>query len=180
MDTKDELSKIAYFYKENFCGKKYHLKAGKRGQIIEFDIVFKEEHFVHLTGLHKLTDIPQIKKNNTSSVFRSILNGQLLFTTIQKSKYYKNIENRINCFYELRETVFTKELMVKSLDGYFNKIDADYMLTKNKEIGYLHLFLKNKTNYAIPITFIYNENDNYLRNKPNKWTILSVEEITDK
>lgn len=69
--------------------------------------------------------------------------------------------------------------MMKSLHGEFNFIKADFMLTnKNDDYGYAHLFLKEKaTSITVPVTFIIHHDNSYLRNNPNKWTVLSVEEI---
>ncbi|MBQ7913393.1 MAG: hypothetical protein IJ308_06620 [Clostridia bacterium] len=174
----DLLYKDALFYKTNFEGKKFHLKAGRKCVLLEFDILFSSDHFKHMIGLHKLKDISQLRYSS-SKIYRQILNKELAFTDISFSIYYYLIENRIMFFEELKNILASKELMVKSLHGNFNTIEADYMLSyKNEEYGYVHLFLKQKNEGTVePITFIIHDNNDYLKNNPNKWTVLSIEEI---
>ena len=175
----DKLYDAAKFYKDNLAGHKFHLKAGKNKRTIEFDIIFGVENFKHLIGLNKLTDI-QIGLINSEAGYFQILNKRTTIEDIQKSAFYKLIEPRIDNFSKLKSALFSKELMVKSLDGTFNLIRADFMLTeKDDSFGYAHLFLKGDK-ITVPVTYIINASNYYLRNNPNKWTVLSYEDITNK
>ena len=172
----DKLYEAAEFYKENLAGRKFHLIAVKNKKTIEFDIVFGVENFKHLLGLNKLTDL-QIGKVSSEAGFLQILGQKTTLKDIEKSQFYDLIAPRLDNFKDIKETLSSEELMVKSLHGEFNCIRADFMLTgKNEEYGYAHLFLKG-TDITFPVTFIIHPDNSYLRNNPNKWNVLSVEEI---
>ena len=174
----DKLLTAAQFYNSELNGRNFHLKAGKKGNIIEFDIKFTSEHFHHLAGLHKLKDLTQVQ-GKKAYIFNRILNGKITIDDIKKSEFFPEIENRLNNFCEIKEALYGKELMIKSLHGEFNSIQADFMLTKtDKNYGYAHLFLINKNEaITVPVTVIVHPNNDYLKNNPERWTVLSVEEV---
>lgn len=176
----DKLYEIAKFYEENLDNRRFLLKAGKKGKILELNILFTSEQFKHLVGLHKLEDIPETKFGSRR-IYRNILNGDLKYETIKSSKYYEQIEKRLEYFFGLKTTLFSNELMIKSLKGDFYKIIADFMLTKkDSKYGNAHLFLKNtEESIVLPVTYIIQEDNRYLENMPNKWKVLSVEEIVE-
>ena len=175
----DRLQEIAVFYRDNLENKKFKLTAGKKGKTITLIISFLSGHFFHLAGLHKLNDIAQLKAKK-DIVYKNILDGKISHEIVEKSTKYKDIESRIKYFETIKEALFAKEIMIKSLQGYFFNIKADYMLTyKNSGGGYAHLFLKGDSD-AVPVTYILHPKDTYLQNNSNKWTVLSVEEIVDK
>ena len=68
------------------------------GLIIDF--TYKEENFIHLLGLHKLTDIQLIQlfndKNNkvvqTKYIINRIKKGRFNDNMVKSSVFYKNIE----------------------------------------------------------------------------------------
>ena len=172
----DKLYEAAKFYKENLEGKKYLLRAVKKNNKLELHIAFGAENFKHLLGLHKLEDL-RISKLSSNNGYMEILNGRTTFQDIKRSKYFNQISDRLENFSEIKTILSSKELMVKSLHGEFNFIKADFMLTqKNDKYGYAHLFLKG-TDFTMPVTFIIHHDNSYLRNNPNKWTVLFVEEI---
>ena len=174
----DSLYEAALYYKENLENKRFHLQAGKSGVLLEFDILFTDDHFKHLLGLHKLTDIAQVRASS-SILYQRILNKEITQLEIKASLSYSFIEDRLKYFQELKAVLFSKNLMIKSLHGQFNTIVANFMLTKKDDsYGYAHLFLKEEEEgFTIPVTFFTREDNMYLRNNPNKWTVLSIEEI---
>ena len=178
MEEKDWLYEAAFYYKENLENKRFHLKAGKSGILLEFDILFTNDHFKHLLGLHKLTDIAQVRVPS-SILYQRILNKEISQSEMKASLSYFFIEDRLKYFKELKAVLFSKNLMIKSLHGEFNTIIADFMLTrKENSYGYAHLFLKEQEKgFTIPVTFFTREDNAYLKNNPNKWTVLSLEEI---
>ena len=172
----DKLFEAAKFYQDNLDGRKFHLKAVKKNKELEFDIVFNARNFKHLLGINKLIDL-QISNTKSEIGYIQILNKEITFADIEKSKFFHLMKPRLENFKEIKYALYSKELMVKSLHGEFNSIRADFMLTnKNEEYGYAHLFLKGE-NITFPVTFIIHTDNTYLRNNPNKWTVLSVEEI---
>lgn len=175
-----KLYDAAQFYKENLLNRQFHLRAGKKGNIIEFDIIFSAREFKHLAGLHKLTDLPEVQARSSAVLLQQILNKQITFENIARSEFIHQCEPRLDNFKETKAALCGKELMIKSLHGEFNSIRADFMLThKDDKFGYAHLFLKEteKDAITVPVTFIINSNNRYLQNNPNRWTVLSVEEV---
>ncbi|MEG9430194.1 MAG: PBECR4 domain-containing protein [Christensenellaceae bacterium] len=178
----DKLYEIAKFYKENLENRTFCLKAGKSGVVREWNIQFTAEHFHHLAGLKKLTDIPKVQEKR-NVVYSRILNKKITIGDIRKSQYYSEMEMRLLNFQEIADVLFSKELMIRSLHGNFNKIQADFMLTKTQtdKGEFFHLFFKERQDgISSPVTFVIHPNNSYIRNNPNKWTVLSIDEITKK
>lgn len=179
----DKLKAATQFYKDNLLNRKFRLRVGKNKQEIQFDIVFATSNFKHLIGLNKLTDIPSTQNNSSAQIFRDILNNKLTYSEVSQSKYFSEAEERIEHFEDLYKALNGKELMLKSQHGKFNTITADFMLTnKDNGYGYAHLFMLNddKKGYAVPITYIIQHDNDYLRSHAERWTVLSVEEIKQK
>ncbi len=176
----DKLKGAAQFYNDNLINRKFRLKAGKNKQEIEFDIVFAASNFKHLIGLNKLTDLPIISESSSAVNFRQILNNELTYADIASSKYFSEVEQRIEHFEDLNKALNGKDLMLKSQHGSFNTIIADFMLTnRDDNYGYAHLFLRNddKKGFTVPVTYIINPDNAYLRTHAERWTVLSVEEV---
>lgn len=176
----DKLYDAAQFYKENLLNKQFHLIAAKKGKTIEFDIVFSSVAFKHLAGLHKLTDLPEIQGVSGAVLYRQILDKEVTHASIARSELLQVCEPRLDNFKDIKSALNGEELMIKSLHGEFNSIRADFMLThQDNGYGYAHLFLKESDREAItvPVTFIINSDNKYLQNNPNKWAVLSVEEV---
>lgn len=175
----DLLYSATKFYRDNLNGKDFCLVAGKKGNTATFSISFRSEQFKHLLGLEKLKDIPELQARS-SMVYNAILKKKISYSDIIKSKYYHQMENRLKHFQDLKTALYSKELMIRSLHGEFNLIKADFMLTKTdlSKYGYAHLFFKtDNEGISIPITYIIHPNNAYLQNNPNKWTVLSIEEV---
>ena len=175
----DLLYKAAKFYQDNLDGKDFCLAVGKKGNLATFVISFRPEHFKHLLGLDKLKDITFLQARS-SMVYNAILKRKISYFDIIKSPRFSEMENRLKNFPDLKNALYSKELMVRSLHRKFNTIEADFMMTKTdlSKYGYAHLFFKtDKEGISIPITYIIHPNNAYLQNNPNKWTVLSIEEI---
>lgn len=174
----DKLLDAAKFYNSELNGKDFRLIAAKSGRVIEFEIRFNSEHFHHLIGLQKLKDLTQVN-GNRNYIFNSILNGKLTYKDIEKSEFFSDMEQRLENFKDIKSALEGEELMIKSLHGEFNSIRADFMLTHQDEgYGYAHLFLReDREAITVPVTFIINADNKYLQNNPNKWGVLSVEEV---
>ena len=74
------------------------------GQILA--VIYKEENFAHLLGLHKLIDIQVIqfwqdksnKKVKLSNVLRQIKNSTLTDAMVKASSFYPKIQERYKSF----------------------------------------------------------------------------------
>ena len=61
--TKDLLYQAVKFYDDNLAGKKFEIVAGKKSNQTTQFIIFEIERFFHLLGLHKLKDVPLLKRS---------------------------------------------------------------------------------------------------------------------
>ncbi|MBR1747831.1 MAG: hypothetical protein IJ735_06460 [Clostridia bacterium] len=128
----DKLYESAKYYAENLEGKKFHLTAGKKGRLLEMDIVFDARNYKHLVGLQKLTDIP-VMKYKSDVIYQRILNKQITFETISRSEFLNEMEDRLDVFNRIRDTLFTPTTLRQSSRGEFKTIKADFLLSKSDE-----------------------------------------------
>lgn len=102
------------------------------GLIIDF--TYKEENFIHLLGLHKLTDIQLIQlfndKNNkvvqTKYIINRIKKGRFNDNMVKSSVFYKNIETRYKNFsYDnLTTLTYTDAAKLSSGNVVLTPVDA--------------------------------------------------------
>lgn len=173
--TKDLLYQAVKFYDDNLAGKKFEIIAGKNKnqstQIVNFEI----ERFYHLLGLHKLKDVPLLKRS-ARKVYYEILQGKITYNDISHSVYLWEMEDRLIYHRELLNILNIKSLYYKSLHGEFKGIEADCFLCNEIIPKSLYGFLFSKSN-SVPVTFFTrSERDSYIRNSI-KWTVLSIREI---
>lgn len=143
-----------------------------------------DEHFPHLIGLDKLTDITSsiYRGKDKSQIVSGIQSGEITLSKIEKSSHYihdqfeHSIENRIK-FFPLIKPMFDKGIDVGEASFIFlkkkaySKIDADYLLRlkikQDSKEYYLNLFLKKdkESHDYIPISFFPRLNNNYEKNQ---------------
>lgn len=131
---------------------------------------FAESHFYHLAGLHYLKDIKQldtrIKNNNTTNIFKRIQKEKITHSHIQKSVFYKQIEERLVHFLNFDNVISAKIIVdFDYAKVYKTSIMSKYLLYKQYEDGYEILGLKYDTKYDvyIPETFIVEHSDYYIK-----------------
>lgn len=173
----DILYDAALFYDEHLNNKEFHLKAKRKGEFIEFDILFREEHFKHLIGFHKLIDLPE-HRDKSGIILEAILNQRIDSDYISLSAHYSEIVDRIDNFKELKNCLYTDELMLRRINEYsFNTIQADFLMTKELDFGIVELFLKeNGPALAVPVTFFTADKNKYLAHT-SKWQIVEMKEL---
>ena len=174
----DKLYESARYYAENLEGRKFHLTAGKKGRLLEMDIAFDARNYKHLVGLQKLTDIP-VMKYKSDVIYQRILNKQITYETISQSEFLNEMEDRLDVFNRIRDTLFTPTTLRQSSRGEFKTIKADFLLSKSDEnAGNLHLFLKgDKEGLTIPVTFFARQDTSYITTDSASWKVLFVEEV---
>ena len=74
--TRDWLYQAVKFYDDNLAGKKFEIVAGKKNNQTTQFIAFEIERFFHLLGLHKLKDVPLLKRS-ARKVYYEILQGKI-------------------------------------------------------------------------------------------------------
>ncbi|MBR5596601.1 MAG: hypothetical protein IKW30_04245 [Lachnospiraceae bacterium] len=127
------------------CKAEYKLSNG-----IIIDFIYKEENFIHLLGLHKLTDIQMIQffndKNNkkvkTKYIISRIKKGKFTDAMVKSSVFYSSIKPRYESFsYENLTTLTYTDAIINFNPKIINsKIKSNYLLFEqkpNKEIHHL-------------------------------------------
>lgn len=149
---------------------KYELINGK---VIE--VVYKEENFLHLLGLHKLVDIQiiqfwQDRTNRTtklSDVIRAIKKGVLTDAIIRNSHFYPVIQERYENFsYDnLTSLNYTDAIIDFDPTIIHSKIKSDYILYEEKKQGeYNHMGIAKSTASGIRYveTFFHETSRKYI------------------
>ena len=178
----DKLQEAAIYYKEELEDKKFHITAGKKGETMELTLCFDASNFKHLLGLHKLTDIPQMSRPS-DILYQQILDGKTHLADISESTHYEEINTRLENFFYLKDTILSSNTMQKSNDGSFYSIRADTVFIKNVESKkYTYVFGKivDDKETAVPVSFFCNNNPQPYLEKSSRWTVLSVEEVSEK
>lgn len=140
------------------------------------DFTYKEENFIHLLGLHKLTDIQLIQlfndKNNkvvqTKYIISRIKKGLFTDAMVKASSFYSEIEDRYENFsYNNLTTLSYTDIIIDFDPTLINsKIKSTYLLYEKKaNQSYNHLGLafdsKSQTRYIE--TFFNDQSDNYIK-----------------
>lgn len=79
----DFLIQSAIFYNKNLANRRFEIVIGRKGQNQALELLFLPCHFYHLIGLHKLKDIPKLRRS-PDNIFREILSGKITFCDIKK------------------------------------------------------------------------------------------------
>lgn len=120
---------------------RYHIVIGRKGKLTELNILFDPTEFHHLVGLHKLHDL-RLARGNREKIFYQILSGSLSMDDLRKSRYFSNIEKRMEPFHNLETFLDGNNLIFrynKKLQS-FSLIEAEYLLsTPYESTGYLYL-----------------------------------------
>lgn len=126
----------------------YDLCLGRKGKLHNIHLTFAQDQFFHLSGLHKLDDLPWLKRVKRERIFEDILCGHLTIETLAKSLHYSDIENRLkylNCL----ESFLDSDRLVYRYDPRFHnhsKIQANYLLQNELFSDTVFVFLKKDGN----------------------------------
>lgn len=170
-DIMDELLRKynEYMRLEN-CKAEYKLA---NGQSIE--VIYREENFAHLLGIHKLKDIQLIqfwldKKNKTvklKDVIRRIKNSTFTDAQVKASVFYSAIQDRYESFsYENLTTLTYTDAVIDFNPAVIrSKIKSDYLLFEEKrkgEFNHLGIALDSVKGERYIETFFHQPNDMYV------------------
>ncbi len=75
----------------------YEITAGSKKTLLEMTLFFSKEHFMHLIGLHKLTDL-QIQRYRKAQMYDMVKVGVLSLDYIKKSVFFQEISERMKNF----------------------------------------------------------------------------------
>lgn len=176
----DKLKEIANYYKEKLVGKSFKITATGKDQTIEIRIKFAEGNFKHLVGIHYLNDLPIVERKSVA-ILSDVRNDLIKYEDLQKSHYFPQIQLRLDNFQKIDKLLDRDSNLVESKSGYFNNIEADFVIYKNtsdKQIEISNLFIKEvgKKGFYVPVSYFITTNPKY-ENSNLRWNIESIEEI---
>lgn len=160
--------------------KEYHIKAGRKGKIIEFTINFKKSDFFHLAGLHKLKDISSLVSASASKedIFDKILNEEITYEQLSKSVYFENVKGRIENLSRLEllldQGQFVFKFCQQKVKGCF--INADYVFYFDNSFPEVYFFIVERNDEMDRFTgtsFFQRQDDKYIA-RQTKYTVLYI------
>ncbi len=90
----DYLYQTAIFYKEKLANRRFRILISRKKEERSIELLFLPYHFYHLAGLHKLIDLPLLKRN-AENIYREILSKKITYSDIAKSKYISEMSDRL-------------------------------------------------------------------------------------
>lgn len=178
----DLLQKYNDYIRLKNCRAEYLLS---NGMIIDF--TYKEENFIHLLGLHKLTDIQLIqlfndksnKKVQTKYIISRIKKNKFTDAMVKASVFYSDIEARYESFsYDNLTTLTYTDAVINFNPLLINsKIKSNYLLFEqksNNEYNHLGIAEDRNTKNRYIETFFHQTSDMYLKGQ----TIAKVKSFT--
>lgn len=164
----DLLKKYTEYMRLENCRAEYKFVNGEA-----IEIIYKEENFAHLLGLHKLKDIQLIQfwldKNNKKiklkEVIRRIKNATFTDAQVRASVFYPKIQERYENFSYENLTTLTYTDAVVNFDPkkIKSKIKSDYLLFEKKNgFNHLGIALDQKTGNRYIETFFHQPDDMYI------------------
>lgn len=151
---------------------------------------FKLTDFPHIIGLHKLIDIPIVRKFNdkgnrkvSAKFILSRIKKEDILTeeTIMKSKYFSEIQNRYEAFTisNLMSIIYADKAILFNPLTIGSYLHAQYILFEKKGTGYYHLCIAKDSNGTPYIeSFFCESTDMYLRKQ--ELVLINKVEIYDK
>lgn len=138
----DKLKQSAVSF-EKLLSQEYQLIAGSKKTLININLAFYKENYMHLIGLHKLTDL-QLQRYKKEKLYDMIINDMLTYEDIKKSVFFSEIEKRIEYFPRLEQALDSNELMIKYRRGFAagTVITAEYIIVYDYENTTLHYFIE--------------------------------------
>lgn len=178
MDNINYLYSAALFYKENLSNRRFEIIISKQRKEKSIELLFLPQHFYHLIGLHKLTDLPFLKRSN-AKIFQEILSQKITYLDIRKSAHINEISDRLLYHQEMLNVLNADSLFFRSLYGRFKGITADCVLTRSidEESIFSFLFLKQNQMVYSPCSFFTRNEQREYTKEGTHWNIISVVEI---
>lgn len=146
----------------------YEIVAGSKKTLLEMTLFFEREHFMHLIGLHKLTDL-QIQRFRKEQMYDMVMRDELTYDYIEKSVFFSEIKERIELFPILETALDSNELLIKYKHRFAQGtvIRASYIIIYNYGDVTIHYFVDRdeKTNRYFGKSFFGRSDDKFLRNQ---------------
>jgi len=163
---------------EKLLDVEYEIIIARKGITQNIKVIFHKNHFFHLAGLHYLTDIQNLR-GDREKIFNKIKSLEIDISEIEKSKFYKSIENRIKFLKNLENYFDSNETIFKYNESLntFSLVKADYLLENAENNIKIFTFLsKNPDNNFFCRSFFPQEKQDYSF-RQTKWTLLFKKKI---
>ena len=120
---------------------------GRKRNLVEIRLTFEKSDFHHLVGLHKLTDIEQLRSGMRERIFDSILSGKVSQEIIEKSSFYGEIEDRLICVEQIEEFLDNPNLYFQydPSKNAFSAIAAEFVIQGDMDNAKGFLFIDKRT-----------------------------------
>lgn len=168
----DLLQAAAISY-NNLLYKKFHIKAGAKGNLIEFDFIFKPINFFHLAGLHYLEDLKRFGMHTSHQskelAFKKSLRGELTLEYIEKSAHFTKINERVEWLHRIDAVVshlskvYSPKTIVEFDNKNFSFIKPGYTFVEDYPVQrkvVMLFFTKDSTGMYLPESFLVSTNQN--------------------
>ncbi|WP_448863616.1 PBECR4 domain-containing protein [Clostridium sp.] len=165
---------------EKLLDVQYHIVLGRKGKLVNLNILFEPKEFHHLIGLHKLRDL-RLARENREKIFYEILAGKISMEDLKKSRYYSEIQKRLEPFYKI-ENIFDSNKVVFRYNSKlqtFSLIEAEYLLSTPYENTDIYIFLDRQagSDFFFCRSFFQKELKDYTKGQA-VYTLLKKEKIT--
>ena len=165
---------------EKLLDVQYHIVLGRKGKLVNLNILFEPKEFHHLIGLHKLHDL-RLARGNREKIFYEILAGKISMEDLKKSRYYSEIQKRLEPFYKI-ENIFDSNKVVFRYNSKlqtFSLIEAEYLLFTPYENTDIYIFLDRQvdSDFFFCRSFFQKELKDYTKGQA-VYTLLKKEKIT--
>ena len=165
---------------EKLLDVQYHIVLGRKGKLVNLNILFEPKEFHHLIGLHKLRDL-RLARENREKIFYEILAGKISMEDLKKSRYYSEIQKRLEPFYKI-ENIFDSNKVIFRYNSKlqtFSLIEAEYLLSTPYENTDIYIFLDRQadSDFFFCRSFFQKELKDYTKGQA-VYTLLKKEKIT--
>ncbi len=164
---------------QRLVGSDYFITAQRGQAVIHLTIYFEQGQFVHLVGLSKLIDLPNLSGRSKQSLFHSILNDEITYESIRKSAFFDLISERIHCFPQIESLLDSKVVLKFNRHKAHSGINASMLLYRRQGDTYLHLFLapdRSKTDVFVPCSFFPRDDGKYIEHQ-EIYKIIDIQKI---
>lgn len=143
------------------------MSLSKKQRVRKITVNFFDENFYHLVGLHKLTDVNINRAINKKKILNKVINDDGYVDQLQRSKYYSNIEGRIELCKHLYLILSTNDFQIyeynnRSISYQKTRVRFEYIIKFYYRSQQAYVFLaKNKQGEYHVCNSIFYENTDY-------------------
>lgn len=171
-----DLKEFLQFYKK-ICLYKYNYTLDNQDEII---LLFKENNFSHLLGLHKFKKVKSYKYSN--DINRDIENHKITFFSLLEKEPYvlnKELKDRMTYFPVLKTLLENTDTALKyDLNVIWNsKIEFSFLLKTDKISIIIYLAVKEisqNKKICVPVSLLVDRNNRFSKMKLKELKIKTI------